>query len=70
MERNEYLLTPAYLQHHGILGQRWGVRRFQNPDGTLTNAGKKRKAEGNSADEKSEETKDKKLKLTDSQKRL
>lgn len=31
-----------YLSHHGILGQRWGIRRFQNPDGTLTDAGKKR----------------------------
>ena len=30
------------LYHHGIKGQRWGVRRFQNPDGTLTEAGKKR----------------------------
>ena len=32
------------LSHHGIKGQRWGVRRFQNPDGTLTPAGKKRDA--------------------------
>lgn len=31
-----------YLVHHGIKGQRWGVRRFQNEDGTRTAAGKKR----------------------------
>lgn len=31
------------LYHHGIKGQRWGVRRFQNPDGTYTNAGKQRR---------------------------
>lgn len=30
------------LYHHGIKGQRWGVRRYQNQDGTLTAAGKKR----------------------------
>lgn len=30
------------LKHFGILGQKWGIRRFQNPDGTLTEAGKKR----------------------------
>jgi hypothetical protein len=28
------------LYHHGILGQRWGIRRFQNKDGTRTTAGK------------------------------
>ncbi len=32
------------LFHHGIKGQKWGVRRFQNPDGTLTPAGRKRRA--------------------------
>lgn len=29
------------LYHHGILNQKWGIRRFQNKDGTLTEAGKK-----------------------------
>lgn len=28
------------LYHHGIIGQKWGIRRFQNRDGTLTSAGK------------------------------
>ena len=31
-----------YLEHYGIKGQKWGVRRFQNPDGTRTEAGKER----------------------------
>lgn len=30
------------LYHHGILGMKWGIRRFQNKDGSLTKAGKKR----------------------------
>lgn len=30
------------IMHHGILGQKWGVRRYQNKDGSLTAAGKKR----------------------------
>ena len=30
------------LEHHGIQGQKWGVRRFQNPDGSLTDEGRRR----------------------------
>lgn len=33
--------TEAYIKHWGVKGQRWGLRRYQNPDGTLTEEGKK-----------------------------
>lgn len=35
-------VTTDTLYHHGIKGQRWGVRRFQNRDGSLTDAGRRR----------------------------
>lgn len=43
---NYYIAMDRYgnydLAHHGILGMKWGIRRFQNKDGSLTEAGKKR----------------------------
>ena len=35
-------LDIDYICHHGIKGMHWGIRRFQNPDGSLTSSGKKR----------------------------
>lgn len=41
-----YFVEPSegelILAHHGIMGQKWGIRKYQNPDGTLTEAGKRR----------------------------
>lgn len=35
-------MSTNYLIHHGIKGQKWGVRRYQNPDGSLTEEGRSR----------------------------
>lgn len=44
---DEYL--DNYLAHHGIKGQKWGIRRYQNEDGTLTAEGKARQKNGESS---------------------
>ena len=44
--------TDEFLMHHGIKGQKWGVRRFQNEDGSLTSAGKRRLAQTSDSDKR------------------
>ena len=43
------MIRVSDLRHHGIKGQKWGVRRFQNADGSLTAAGRKRYGDGESS---------------------
>lgn len=78
---NIFETESTSLQHHGILGQKWGVRRFENKNGTLTHAGRKRydtdedgdyKKVGNKtpAPKASSEGESKKKGLTDKQKKV
>lgn len=42
LSKKEVIRVDNELQHHGVKGQKWGVRRFQNSDGSLTNEGRRR----------------------------
>ena len=43
------MIPHGYLVHHGIIGQKWGIRRYQNADGSYTSAGKERRSSGSLA---------------------
>lgn len=59
----------SYLAHHGIKGQKWGIRRFQNPDGSLTAEGRKRRGVGGPRQSLRERFTSKKNDKTDEEKR-
>lgn len=60
-----YVFPKNYIYHHGIKGQKWGIRRFQDKSGRLTAAGRQRI---NRREKENEKTEDKK-RLTDKQKK-
>lgn len=43
------MMYDDYIAHHGIKGQKWGVRRYQNSDGSLTDEGRRRYGFGKGA---------------------
>lgn len=48
------MVYESSLQHWGIKGQKWGVRRYQNKDGSLTSAGRKRYSDDSNRSSSSE----------------
>lgn len=61
MEKFLVISEEDYIAHHGIKGQRWGVRRYQNSDGTLTAAGRQRYGLSEDRYTKSQQIQDKRL---------
>lgn len=57
-------MNNNYLYHHGIKGQRWGVRRYQNSDGSLKPAGAKRYNDSSESSGKSKNTNSSKPKMS------
>lgn len=58
-----------YIQHHGVKGQRWGVRRYQNKDGSLTAAGKKKRSTSEIVKDARKYVKDKRAKIKEENER-
>lgn len=56
------------LYHHGIKNMKWGVRRFQNKDGSLTPAGRKRYGDGPNGGNRDDESSSEKPKSSSSKK--